>query len=121
MTLSFPAATLTDRVGGGLTPAVLPHHRTCGSDDRVSEWDNISFITMSPLLALLAQYPVRRATIPDVSSRRIRAAKVSPGIHPGAAACFRLDEIQHGSILDCTPNASDPLMTVAKGGLSAGA
>ena len=27
----FPYYFRTDRVGGGVTPAVLPHHRTCGS------------------------------------------------------------------------------------------
>jgi hypothetical protein len=27
----LPPQERTDRVGGGITPAVLPHHRTCGS------------------------------------------------------------------------------------------
>ncbi|MBM4312933.1 MAG: hypothetical protein FJ122_03330, partial [Deltaproteobacteria bacterium] len=29
--LTLPPAGRTNRVGGGVTPAVLPHHRTCGS------------------------------------------------------------------------------------------
>ena len=26
-----PGVIVADRVGGGVAPAVLPHHRTCGS------------------------------------------------------------------------------------------
>ena len=70
------AANLVNRVGGGVSPAVLPHHRTNGSVYGGSRY------ALKPVVLGLKRYQTK---VLEVGIRKYTVHDVCPGVPPWAA------------------------------------